>query len=265
MLIRRITRKLLSAIGVVMGFFILSGSLVLAETMSSTNYKVQMDVLSIGGGRSTSTNFIVEDTIGEMATGENLASTNFKACTGYQCFQSTPYLSFTVKEGLTEGSATAGAGVALGIIDLVSVKTSNGTSINSIFISAESNAAGGNVITVRDAFTGLKRASTADTIASSTATLTAGSQGFGVCVFSTAQHADSPTSLAKAAPYNGSCNKTSNHAVGGVNTSNQNILTSSGPLKGGTSEILVKAARSSTNAAGNDYQDTLTFIMTGTF
>lgn len=265
MLVFKTIKKLLTAVGVVMGFFVLSASFVFADTMSSTNYKVQMDVLSVGGARSTSTNYIVEDTIGEMATGENLSSTNFKACAGYQCFQSTPYLSFSVKEGLTLGGATAGAGVALGTLDLASVKTSDGTTINSVFIEAESNAPGGNAITVRDLNTGLKRLSTADTVVSSTATLTPGSQGFGVCVFSVSQHADSPTVLNKVAPYNSSCNKTTAHSVGGVSPTNLNILTSTGSLKQGVSEILVKAARSATNAAGNDYQDTLTFIMTGTF
>src|SRR3989344_6208823 len=77
--------------------FVLCVSGVSAETMSSTNYRVQTDVLSIGGNRSTSTSYIAEDTIGDLATGEDLLSTNYKACAGYQCFQSTPYISFTVR------------------------------------------------------------------------------------------------------------------------------------------------------------------------
>lgn len=235
-----------------------------ADTMSSTNYKVQADTLSIGGNRSTSTNFTVEDTLGEMATGEGLASANFEACSGYQCFQTTPYITFSVTQG-TSSPGTAGAGVALGTLTTGSVKTSDGSAINSIFITAESNAAGGTIVRVKDTNTGLKRISTADTIASATATLVAGTAGYGICVFSVAQHAESPTSLAKISPFDGACTKTTSHAVGGLTTSTQPILQSTGALKGGSSEILVKAAVSSSTPAGNDYADTLTFIATGTY
>lgn len=238
--------------------------LAVAETMSSTNYKVQTDVMSIGGARSTSASFVVEDTLGDLATGEDLASANFEACAGYQCFQGAPFISFSVKEG-TASPGTTGAGVALGTLTTGAVTTSNGTTINSIFITAEGNAGGGTVVTVRDANAGLKRTSTTDTIPSATATLVAGTAGYGICVFSNTQHADSPTAFGKVAPFNGSCDKTSNHAVGGLTTLPQNILSSTGALKGGTAEILVKAARSGSTAAGSDYADTLTFIATGTY
>ncbi len=237
---------------------------VLADTMSSASYKVQADVISIGGGNSTSASFAAESTVGDLATGENLASASFEACAGYQCFLQPPYISFSVKQG-TASPGTAGAGVTLGTLTTGAVTTSDGSTVNSVFVTAESNANDGLVVTVRDTNNGLKRDSTSDTIASATATLVAGTAGYGLCVFSVTQHADSPNTLTKASPYNGTCTKTSGHDVGGVSTSSQNILTSAGAIKGGDSEILVKAAISAITAAGIDYGDTLTFVATGTY
>src|SRR5687768_7321368 len=236
----------------------------LAETMSSTNYKVQADVMSIGGNRSTSAGFIADDTVGDLATGEGLSSANFQACAGYQCFQGEPFISFSVKQG-TAAPGTTGAGVALGALTTGAVTTSNGSSINSVFITAESNAGSGTVVTVRDANAALKRISTTDTIPSSTATLVAGTPGYGICVFSVTQDGASPTSFTSVAPFASTCTKTTGHSVGGLTTSAQPILQSTGALKGGSSEILVKAAIGPATASGSDYADTVTFIATGTY
>ncbi|MEY4744395.1 MAG: hypothetical protein RL272_340 [Candidatus Parcubacteria bacterium] len=256
--------RILSATLIVAGLLSPMANFVYADSMSSTNYKVQADVMSIGGARSTSANFIGEDTVGDLATGEDQSSTNFKVCSGYQCFRGTPYISFSVKEG-TSAPGTTGANVALGTLTTGAVTTSDGASINSAFITAESNGTFGSVITVKDANTGLKRISSASTIASATATLVAGTAGFGLCVFSTSQDADSPTVFSKIAPFASTCTKTTGHSVGGLTTSPQTILSSTGALKAGTAEILVKAAISTTTAAGSDYSDTVTLVMTSTY
>jgi len=232
--------------------------------MSSSNYKVQTDILSQGGGRSTSTGYVADDTLGDLATGETLTSTNYRACSGYECFQQTPYITFTVTQG-TSAPGTSGAGVSLGTLSTGAVTTSNGSTVNSVFVTGSSNGTGGSVITVRDANGGLKRNATADTIASASATLVAGTAGYGVCVFSATQGSGSPTSLTAASPFNGSCTKTTGHAVGALTTSPQTILQSTGALAGGSAEILVKAAISSVTVGGSDYSDTLTLIMTSTY
>ena len=41
----------------------------LAQVRSSTNYQLQSDSINIGGGLSSSTNFVQESTVGEVATG----------------------------------------------------------------------------------------------------------------------------------------------------------------------------------------------------
>jgi len=236
-----------------------------AESMSSTNYRVQADVLGIGGGHSTSTNYIANDTLGEIATGEDLSSTNYLGCAGFQCFgATTPSITFSVKQG-TSSPGTAGVGVALGTLDTATVTTSNGTTVNSIFLTMESNGTGGSAVSVRDLHAGLKRTSTADLIDSASTTLVAGTEGYGLCVFSATESGGSPTALTEAAPFNGTCTKTTGHQVGIVTATKQNILTTTGAVTGGTSEILVKAAISPATAAGTDYADTLTFIYSATF
>lgn len=54
-----------------------------AYVASSTNYRIQSDSLNVGGVRQTSTNYISEDTIGEVATGLS-ESALYKLKAGYQ-------------------------------------------------------------------------------------------------------------------------------------------------------------------------------------
>ncbi|MBN1584826.1 hypothetical protein JW899_00450 [Candidatus Uhrbacteria bacterium] len=236
-----------------------------ADTMTSDSYRIPSDVLSVGGNRSTSGGYVIEDTIGEMATGEGLASSGFLGCAGYQCFVGADYLSFSVREG-TEPPGTAGVGVDLGILLPTSVKGSDNFIINSVFITAESTASGGAVITVASGNGGLASASVpGDIIGSETASLTPGTEGYGICVTSVSESDDSPSDLLVQSPYGGTCNTDNGHDVGVVDGSSRPILGSSGQLADGQSEILVKAAVGYATVAHSDYSDNLTFIMTGTF
>jgi hypothetical protein len=54
-----------------------------AQVMDSTNYSIQFDSVNIGGNRSTSSSYTIEDTVGEVATG-NSTSTNYQVKAGYQ-------------------------------------------------------------------------------------------------------------------------------------------------------------------------------------
>lgn len=68
-------------------------SLTSAQTMQSTNYRIQSDSVNFGGGLSTSTNYSLESTAGEIATGDGTsASYNLKA--GYQQMLTT-FISMT--------------------------------------------------------------------------------------------------------------------------------------------------------------------------
>lgn len=59
-----------------------------AQMMQSTNFRMQSDSVNVGGGLSTSANYKMEDTVGEIATG-NSNSTNFVLRAGYQQMQSS--------------------------------------------------------------------------------------------------------------------------------------------------------------------------------
>lgn len=66
----------------------------LAYIASSTNYRIQSDSINIGGTRQTSTSYISEDTIGEIATGDS-TSTSYILKAGYQQMQET-YIAISV-------------------------------------------------------------------------------------------------------------------------------------------------------------------------
>ena len=55
----------------------------LAAVASSTNYQIQVDSLNFGGQLSSSANYQVNDTLGEIATGET-AGTAYRLKAGYQ-------------------------------------------------------------------------------------------------------------------------------------------------------------------------------------
>ncbi len=257
-------RRSLIAVFVATSLILPMSEFAYAETMSSTNYKIQTDVMSQGGGNASSASFKANDSVGDLATGQDLTSANYRACSGFECFGSAPYITFSVKSGIS-APGTDGIPVALGTLTTGAVATSNGSTINSIFITAESNAGSGAIVTVTDVNNGLKRSSTADIVGSSTASLVAGTPGYGVCVFSSTQGGTSPTTFNAVSPYASTCNKTTGHFVGLVSTSPNSILASTGQLVAGQAEILVKAAIGGTTAAGSDYADTLTFIETGTY
>ncbi len=246
-------------------FFAILPSNTAIAAMTSTNYSVVKDSLNFGGDYSSSANYQANDTIGDTATGEGLTSENYALASGFQPYGSAGFITFSVDVG-TVSPGTAGVPVALGTLSTGSVVTSNGSTINSIFVTAESNGTGGLTVSVANDSTGLASSSVpTDVITSATATLSAGSEGYGVCVFSITEDAASPSSFAISSPYDGSCDKSTNHAVGIVDTTTRTIMSSSGELKAGASEVLVKAAISDTTVAHADYSSNLTFIATATY
>lgn len=59
-----------------------------AQSMQSTNYQIEFDSINVGGARSESASYIVEDTTGEIATGPS-DSTNYQLRAGYQQMNET--------------------------------------------------------------------------------------------------------------------------------------------------------------------------------
>lgn len=188
-----------------------------------------------------------------------------------------PSLTFNVG---AEASATACAGtfagnggtVALGTLTTGAVASSDASSVNHICSRVSTNAGSGAVVTVKSLNAALKSTSTpADTVASATATLAAGTSGYGLCAGSAGGDSgkDSTTPAgatpARASPFNGASCTSSGHDVGALTTAAQNVWTLATPSQNAFFRMYVKAAISATVPAHNDYTDTLTFVATGTF
>lgn len=85
---------------------LLSLNFVNAEVMSSSNYKMGSDSINFAGGRSSSTSYTVEDTAGEVATGDS-ASASFAIRAGYQQ-NSTIEISVTPASNVTMSPSIPG-------------------------------------------------------------------------------------------------------------------------------------------------------------
>jgi hypothetical protein len=156
--------------------------------------------------------------------------------------------------------------VELGTLSTGSVTHSDTSSVKMIVLEGATNASGGLNVTVQNAngASGLVSTGTpADTIASSTGTMAAGTSNYGLCVATA-----NLTGFARAAgTYDAAaCALASGvNPIRGLTTTPANIVTSSGVLSAGHAEVVVNAAISGSVPAHADYADTLTFIGTATF
>jgi len=172
-----------------------------------------------------------------------------------------------------DGTFSGNGGIlALGVLTTGAVTSSDASSIDHICTRLSTNASGGASVTVRSAngTSGLVSTSVpVDTIPSATATLVAGTAGYGLCTGSAGGDSGNDVisgsaSPTRSAPFNTTCTNAA-HDVGGLTTSAQNLWTLSGPSQNAFVRTYVKAAISGTTAAHADYADTLTFVGTGTF
>jgi hypothetical protein len=77
-----------------------------AQVMSSPSYEIQSDSVNVGGGISTSTSYDLEDTIGEIATGQS-DSSSFSLRAGYQQMQAV-FLSMSTPDDVVMTPALGG-------------------------------------------------------------------------------------------------------------------------------------------------------------
>ena len=234
----------------------------MAQLMSSTNYRIQFDDVSGGGAYGSSTNYAAWDTVSEVGTptGENLSSTNYAACAGFNCLLGAPFLTvaFAVQSTPCTDSSTSSPpySVSLGTVATTAVSTA----ANHICVVVSGNASYGMSVQGKSSNAALKSLTTpTDTIPSETETQAAGNSGYGYCSTNAA------SGFTASSPFNGTCNTGSGHAVGAITTSYQTIWSSSGPVNRAYGDLLTKASVSTTIAAHTDYRDTLTLTVTGTY
>jgi hypothetical protein len=184
-----------------------------------------------------------------------------------------PTLSFNVGTSTScDGTYSSNGGtLALGTLDTGNVTTSDVSGVNHICTRVTTNATGGAAVTVRALYGALTSASVpADTIHSSTATLSAGTEGFGICVGSTGGHtgkdATTPAGADPTAqsPFASTCDS-STHNVGALTTGTQAVWSISGPSQNAFARVFMKAAVAADTPAHDDYTDTVTFIATATY
>lgn len=188
-----------------------------------------------------------------------------------------PSITFNVG---AEASVTACAGtfagnggtVALGTLTTGAVASSDAASVNHICTRVSTNAGSGAVVTVKSLNAALKSTAVpGDTIASGTATLVAGTSGYGLCAGSAGVDSGKDTTTpvgatpTRTAPFAGATCTAAGHDVGVLTTGAQNVWTLSAASQNAFFRLYVKAAISGTVPAHNDYTDTLTFVATGTF
>lgn len=112
---------------VVLLFVIGNVPAVIAEQMSSSNYKIERDSVNTGGAPGTSANYSLEETTGEVATGES-SSANYELKAGYQQMGEV-FLAMTAAGNVTMSPS----------IDLSTGGTSNGSTDTTV---TTDNAAG---------------------------------------------------------------------------------------------------------------------------
>ncbi len=66
--------------------------------MSSTNYRLYGDSIGSGGGRGSSTNYILEGTTGEEAIAGEGSSTNYTLMAGFQSLSEHPTFTFSLSD-----------------------------------------------------------------------------------------------------------------------------------------------------------------------
>ena len=76
------------------------------SAMTSDNYTIQSDSINFGGGRASSTSYVIEDTLGEIATGMSTSS-SYNLYAGYQQMYET-YISMTSAADVTLTPAIGG-------------------------------------------------------------------------------------------------------------------------------------------------------------
>lgn len=92
---------------------------VFGQVMSSGSYKIQSDSINFGGAYSDSPSYVIEDTFGEIATGES-GSTSYRLKAGYQQMQEV-YLAMTSAPDVVLLPSIAGitGGIASGTTSVV--------------------------------------------------------------------------------------------------------------------------------------------------
>lgn len=245
-----------------------------ANNPSDTKYQIAISTDNFATTRYVQTDNTIgtNNTVATYQTYAVWGSTNGVLITGL-----TPSTTYQVKVRSLQGNFTGSAfgPTATAATVATSMSVSLGTTLTSTppypvsfssltpgsvvngtadaVIGIDSNAQSGGQIYIRSANAGLTSAIANTTISSITADLSSANNGYGSQVTSASQTTGGP--LVSQAPFNGTSNN-----VGGLTTNLQSILSTSGPITGGSATIRMMAKASATTPSSSDYNDALTFV-----
>jgi|CXWK01.1.fsa_nt_gi hypothetical protein len=130
----------LVSIGLIVAFLVLGNfSTVFAQVMTSPSYSIQADSVNTGGVQSASASYKVEDTAGELATGDS-SSTNFKLRAGYQQMTGS-YIAMTSLSDVVMSPAIGGVGGGTSNGSSATTVTTDNPAGYSLYIKASSTPA----------------------------------------------------------------------------------------------------------------------------
>ncbi|MBU1146664.1 hypothetical protein KKD80_03925 [Patescibacteria group bacterium] len=195
--------------------------------MNSESYINWMDSLNFGGEEtSSSTNYQLQDTAGEIGTGE-ISSTNYAGLIGFRQAEADPKMTFAISDTS---------------VDFGTLSTSS-VSSDSITITSTTNAVDGYVTTIYET-ENLKTGGSADIDDVADGTVTAGSEEYGIRTSGT--------------------DGQMNGADTAITVSPQAVASHASWINGSVVTITFKAAISSLTSAGA-YAHNVTLISTGRF
>ena len=239
--------KVVSFIGlitIIIASIFLSTSNFLSAAMSSANYQIWQDAISVGGGEDQSSgNYTLKDTLGELAI-DRSSSTNYGLKPGFrevQFFSGQETLSFSISPSSLEFGKLDKFSTAAGSVALT-VNTNSYTGVSVTF--------GGNTLTCGACTSGITEVSA---IGSGATASNVGTSQFGFNVIYSA--GTSPVASA-VLPYNGA----GAYAFNG----GDQIISSSSQINETTFSVNFIANISGTEKGGN-YSTTITYTATANF
>lgn len=102
-----------------------------AEDLDSTNYTIFDNSINAGGARSTSSNFILESTLGEISG--TTTSTNYSSRSGFQAIEPEPKLSMTISSNtINLGTLSTGSVSSASLVVSITTNAFSGYSVRLI-------------------------------------------------------------------------------------------------------------------------------------
>lgn len=231
-------------------------------------------LIAISPDSFTTTDYVqADDTINTSPVWQTYSS--WGGSGGITIIGLTPGTTYTVKVAARQGNytqtgfgptataATANPSLSFSLtpnsINLGTLTPGSVTTSSNVTVTTSTNGAGGNIVWISDANSGLTSSSTSSTIAALSGDLSSTLQGYGIQGTSVTQTSGGPMEI--LSPYN-----VSSSNVGTVSQTEKPIFDSSSqPITSGQGVFQILAKASATTIAAPDYADTISVVTSANF